>query len=134
MTTKIYDISNSVLMGLDVLGTALELKKENPATIGGAALKRYRSYIKSFVPEDFAPDLHPDLRTKKYFQSEGLELATVNIYAGWVATFFSWLLLPILQPINLVRILKARAITKAEIEDSARAPLTGGRGAPSFGD
>src|SRR5574337_703826 len=100
-TTKIYDIGNSIIMGLDVLGTALELKKENPVTIGGQALKRYRKYIASFVPAHFAPDLHTDLRLKKYFQAEGLEIAAINIYAGWIATFFSWLLLPIIQPINL---------------------------------
>lgn len=134
MTTKIYDIGNSVVMGLDVLGTALELKKENPVTIGGAALKRYRSYIKSFVPEDFAPDLHPDLRTKKYFQSEGLEIASINIYAGWVATFFSWLLLPFIQPINLVRVLKARATRKSQLGTETTESLSGGRGAPSYGD
>ena len=108
MQTKIYDIGNSVLMGLDVLGTALELKKENPVTIGGCAHKGYREYIKSLVPSEYESNLHSDLRVKKYFRTEGLEVASINIYAGWIATFFSWVLLPILQLINLYRMIQAR--------------------------
>jgi len=131
-TTKIYDISNSIIMGLDVLGTALELKAENPVSVGGKALKRYRRCIASFVPESFAPALHPDLRLKRYFQAEGLEIAAINIYAGWIATFFSWLLLPILQPINLMRALKARSAEKRAARNSAKTAI-GGQGAPSFG-
>jgi len=119
-------------MGLDVLGTALELKKEHPITIGGKALKRYRQYIQSFVPEEFAPDLHPDLRTKKYFQAEGLEVASINIYAGWIATFFSWLLIPIIQPINLYRVIKARFDNKNS-NPSEMHSISSGRGATDFG-
>lgn len=108
MGMKIYDIGNSVLMGLDVLGTVLELKSENPVTVGGRAQKRYREYVRSFVPADYEPALHPDHRVKKYFQAQGREIAPINIYAGWFATFFSWVLLPILQPINLFRWMQAR--------------------------
>ncbi len=117
--TKIYDIGNSVLMGLDVLGTVLELKSENPVTIGGRAHKRYREYVQSLVPKDFEPDLHPDLRVKKYFQAQGLEVAAINVYAGWIATFFSWILLPIIQPINLYRLLRARWSRRAESRRSS---------------
>jgi hypothetical protein len=113
-TTKIYDIGNSVLMGLDVLGTIMELKSENPVTIGGRAQKRYRQYVRSFVPEDYEPTLHPDLRVKRYFQAQGLELAPINVYAGWIATFFSWVLLPILQPINLYRWMQLRWLKRAQ--------------------
>jgi len=110
---KIYDVGNSVLMGLDVLGTMIELKSENPVTIGGRAHKRYREYIKSFVPDDYEPELRPDLRVKKYFQAQGLEVAAMNVYAAWIATFFSWPLFPIIQPINLYRWVRARWL-KAE--------------------
>lgn len=105
-TTKIYDIGNSILMGLDVLGLIAELKRAHPVTIGGCAQRRYRDYIKSFVPADYEPQLHPDLRIKRYFNAQGLELAAVNVYAAWIATFFSWITLPIIQPINLYRLLK----------------------------
>jgi len=115
MQTKIYDIGNSVLMGLDVLGTVLELKKEDPVTIGGCAHKSYREYIRSLVPCEYEPKLHPDLRVKKYFREHGLEVAPLNIYAGWIATFFSWVLLPILQPINLYRRLRARRSQNGEL-------------------
>ena len=121
-------------MGIDVVGTALELKKQNPVTIGGKALQDYRKYIKSFVPDDFAPELHEDLRTKKYFQAEGLEMAAINVYAGWIATFFSWLLLPIVQPINLYRVIKARsAVETTPVVDEPKT-MQGGYGAPSYGD
>jgi hypothetical protein len=107
-TTKIYDIGNSVLMGLDVLGLISELKSKQPVTIGGCAQRRYREYINSFVPVDYEPSLHADLRTKRYFHAQGLEVAAVNIYAAWIATFFSWILLPIVQPLNVYRVIKAR--------------------------
>lgn len=113
-STKVYDIGNSVLMGLDVLGTVLELKSENPVTIGGRAHQRYRKYVKSFVPHDYEPNLPPDLRVKQYFQAQGLEVASINVYAGWLATFFSWLLFPIIQPINLSRLLLARWFTRPQ--------------------
>lgn len=133
MNMKIYDIGNSVLMGLDVLGTVLELKSENPATIGGCAHKSYREYIRSLVPGDYQPNLHPDLRVKKYFQAQGLEVASINVYAGWIATFFSWILLPILQPINLYRLIRARRFQQVQ---PATRPI--GRAmtseAPSLGD
>jgi hypothetical protein len=128
---KIYDLGNSMLMGLDVLGTVLELNSENPVTIGGRAHQRYREYVKSFVPEDYHPNLHPDLRVKRYFQAQGLKVAAVNVYAAWIATFFSWILLPILQPINLFRVIRAR-------RKAGSAPLESGTassgGASSFGD
>jgi hypothetical protein len=114
MYTKIYDIGNSVLMGLDVLGTVLELKKDDPVTIGGCAHKSYREYIQSLVPGDYEPKLHPDLRVKKYFQAEGLEVASINVYAGWIATFFSWILLPVIQPINLYRLIRSRRLPKPQ--------------------
>lgn len=113
-STKVYDIGNSVLMGLDVLGTVLELKSENPVTIGGRAYQRYRKYVKSFVPHDYEPNLHPDLRVKKYFQAQGLEVASINVYAGWIATFFSWVLFPIIQPINLYRLVLACWFTRPQ--------------------
>lgn len=112
-STKIYDIGNSVLMGLDVLGTVLELKSENPVTIGGRAHQRYRTYVKSLVPHDYEPYLHPDLRVKRYFQAQGLEVAPINVYAGWIATFLSWVFFPILQPINLYCLVRARWLKRA---------------------
>lgn len=133
MSTKIYDIGNSVLMGLDVVGTAMELKKENPVTIGGCAHKSYRQYIRSLLPSDYEPSLHSDLRVKKYFRSQKLEVASINIYAGWIATFFSWILLPILQPINLYRLIQARCSKSVEltIRPIGRAMSSE---APSLGD
>ena len=108
-TYKIYDLGNSVLMGLDVLGTVLELKKEDPITVGGRAHRRYREYLQRFVPENYEPDLHPEIRVKKYFQAQGLEVAPMNVYAAWIATFFSWPLFPLVQAINLYRLMRARA-------------------------
>ncbi len=133
MNVKVYDIGNSVLMGLDVLGTVLELKSKNPVTIGGCAHKRYREYVKSLVPSDYEPNLHPDLRVKKYFQAQGLEVASINVYAGWIATFFSWVLLPILQPINLWRMVRARWQQQAELAVPQAERVTTSD-APSLGD
>ncbi len=117
-TTKIYDIGNSVLMGLDVLGLISELKSQHPVTIGGCAQQRYRQYINSFVPAEYEPQLHPDLRTKRYFHAQGLEVAAVNIYAAWIATFFSWIFLPIIQPINLYRLVRARRHRQIEAKST----------------
>lgn len=109
-TTKIYVVGYSILMGIDVLGTVLEMKSDDPITIGGRALHKYRRYLASFVPKDFAPLIHPDLRLKRYFQAEELELSSLNVYAGWIATFFSWPLLPIVQSINLFQWLKRKLL------------------------
>lgn len=101
-TTKIYDIGDSIIMGLDVLGLITELKSplDQRVTIGGRAEARYRKYINGFVPDDYETGLHPALRTKKYFRENGLEVAPSNVYAAGVATPFSWVFLPIVQPIN----------------------------------
>jgi len=114
MKLKIYDLADSVLMGLDVLGTVTELKSENPVTIGGRAQRRYRQYVQSFVPKDYEPELHPDLRVKKYFQAQGLEVAAMNVYAAWIATFFSWPLFPLIQSVNLYRLVRARWLRSVE--------------------
>ena len=108
MNMRLYDIGNSVLMGLDILGTALELKSKNPVTIGGCAQRSYREYIQSLVPTDYEPNLRADLRVQQYFRTQGLEVASANIYVGWIATFFSWMLLPLVQSINLYRLIRAR--------------------------
>lgn len=118
-------------MGLDVLGTVMELKSKDPVTIGGRAHRRYREYIRSFVPEDYEPELHPDLRVKKYFQAQGLEVAAMNVYAAWIATFFSWPLFPIIQPINLYRWVRAR-LFKPEPSKAAER-RTASSEAPSLG-
>ena len=107
-TMKVYDIKDSVLMGIDVIGTTLELKSENPVTVGGKANKRYLEYVRSFVPEEYEPHLNDDIRVKKYFQKEGLEVAPLNVYAGWMATFLSWIFLPITQPINLYNFARSK--------------------------
>ncbi len=113
MTTKIYDIGNSILMGLDVLGTVTEMHSNDPVTIGGKACKRNRDYIKSLVPEDYEPGLSSDMRVRKYFKEEGLEVAPINIYAGWISTFFSWPLFLVIQPINLYNKLRQRREERA---------------------
>jgi len=138
-TYKIYDLGNSVLMGLDVLGTVLELKKEDPITIGGRAHRRYREYLQSFVPESYEPDLHPEIRVKKYFQAQGLEVAPMNVYAAWIATFFSWPLFPIVQAINLYRLVRAKARRGGEpqgakAEEAVAQTSSSGGATPSFAE
>lgn len=114
MATEIYDLRDSLLMGLDVVGTALELGSDQPVTVGGRAHWRYRRYLLSFLPEGFRPELPPDLRVKRYFRAQGLRLAPANVYIALVATFLSWPLVPILQPLNLCRFLRHRLARPSE--------------------
>lgn len=108
MTYRIYDLSNSFLMGLDLVGMALERRSASPATLGGRAHRRYMEYVRGFVPEDFRPDLHPEVRVQRYFQVEGLHIAPANVYVALAATFLSWPLLPVIQLLNLLNLLRSR--------------------------
>ncbi len=106
--TPIVDVANSFLMGLDFVGTALERSRERPVTIGGCAQRRYLDYVWSLVPPDYRPDLHPDLRLKRYCLEEGIKGAPANVYTMLIATFAAWPLLPLTQAINIVRWAKRR--------------------------
>ena len=101
--TPIVDLSNSFLMGLDFVGTAIERGRDHPVTIGGCAQRRYLDYIRSLIPPDYRPDLHPDLRLKRYFKREDIQAAPSNVYVMVLASFAAWPLLPLTQTINLVR-------------------------------
>ena len=107
-TTPIVDLSNSLLMGLDFVGTAIERRRPHPVTIGGRAQRRYLDYVQGLVPDDYRPDLHPDLRVKRYFKSERIQASPANVYVMLIATFAAWPLLPITQTINLIRWGKSR--------------------------
>lgn len=106
--TPIVDMPNSLLMGLDFVGTAIERGREDPVTIGGCAQRRYLDYVQSLVPPDYRPDLHRDVRLKRYFREERIKGAPANVYVMLVATFAAWPLLPITQTINLIRWAKRR--------------------------
>lgn len=106
--TSIVDMSNSLLMGLDFVGTAIERRREHPVTIGGRAQRRYLNYVQGLVPRDYRPDLHPDIRRKRYFKQEGIQAAPANVYTMLLATFAAWPLLPLTQTINLIRWAKHR--------------------------
>jgi len=60
-------------------------------------------------------------------------VASINVYAGWIATFFSWVLLPIIQPINLYRLIRSRRLRKPQtlMRPVGRAMTSE---APSLGD
>lgn len=113
-TTPILDLSNSLLMGLDFVGTSIERRRERPVTIGGCAQRRYLDYVEGLVPSDYRPDLHPDLRVKRYFKQEGIQTAPTNVYVMALATFLAWPLLPITQTINLIRWARDRSGRKSE--------------------
>ncbi|MFB6285953.1 MAG: hypothetical protein ABEK03_05180 [Candidatus Bipolaricaulia bacterium] len=104
----IVDMPNSFLMGLDFVGTAIERGRDQPVTIGGCAQRRYLAYVWSLVPPDYRPDLHPDLRLKRYVHEEGIKGAPANVYTMLIATFAAWPLLPFTQAINVVRWAKRR--------------------------
>lgn len=106
--TPIVDMSNSLLMGLDFVGTAIERGRDHPVTIGGCAQRRYLDYIQNLVPPNYRPDLHPDIRLKRYFREEGIKGAPTNVYILLIATFVAWPLLPLTQAINLFRWAKRR--------------------------
>ena len=106
--TPIVDMPNSLLMGLDFVGTAIERGRDQPVTIGGCAQRRYLDYIQSLIPPDYRPDLHPDIRLKRYFREERIKGAPANVYVMLVATFAAWPLLPVTQTINLLRWAKRR--------------------------
>lgn len=104
-------------MGLDVIGTVAERRSERPVTIGGRAHRRYLDYVRSFVPGDYRPDLHPDLRVKRYFRAQGMRVAATNVYIALAATFLFWPLIPVIQPFNLYRYVRSRASRARERGD-----------------
>jgi hypothetical protein len=61
----------------------------------------------------------------------------MNVYAAWIATFFSWALLPLIQPINLYRVIRARWLKRSESESESEperhSKETASGGAPSLG-
>lgn len=118
--TPIVDMPNSLLMGLDFVGTALERGRPTAVTIGGRAHRRYLDYLQSLVPSDYRPDLHPDLRMKRYFQEERIKGSPTNVYAMAIATFAAWPLLPLTQTINLVRWLRYRFGSVPSHDDASR--------------
>ncbi len=118
--TPIVDMPNSLLMGLDFVGTAVERGHPTPVTIGGQAHRRYLDYLQSLVPPDYRPNLHPDLRMKRYFQEEQIRGSPTNVYVMLIATFAAWPLLPLTQAINVIRWIKRRLRSAPSRRDPSR--------------
>lgn len=118
--TPIVDVPNSLLMGLDFVGTAIERGRSTPVTIGGRAHQRYMDYLQSLIPSDYRPDLHPDLRLKRYFQEERIKGSPTNVHVMLIATFAAWPLLPLTQAINLARWLRRRVGSAPSRQDPSR--------------
>ena len=105
---SIYDLPDSLVMGIDPVGTFLERGESDPVTVGGRAEWRFRARMEAHLPADYEPGLRQTERIKRYFQAQGFELARANVYAGVVATFCSWFLMPVILPLNLFRLARQR--------------------------